>query len=82
MPPKGNARKGSGGANDATPENRSKQLACKKQCPPVLSDPTERESELNGVMDMLMDISSILQATEQFMAEVRADKVAEATHRE
>ena len=98
MPPKGTAKKGgSGAAKTATQKNRSKWPVHKSQPLPVsspaigedssdldrtLGNTAETESGLTGVMDMLMEISSRLQATEHFMDEVKADKAAEATRRE
>ena len=74
-------------------KKRSKQQACKSQPPPVYSPvisedlrdldepfdspPETVDSGLSGVMDMLMDISSQLQASEYFMEEVKLDRAAD-----
>ena len=49
----------------------------------MLGSPAERvDSGLSGIMDMLIDISSQLQATEHFIEEVKSDRAAEAAQRQ
>ena len=48
----------------------------------TVTHPVETETSLNTEMDMLVDISSRLSATEHFVDKVRADKAAEAAHRD
>ena len=47
----------------------------------TVTHPVETATSLNTVLDMLVDICSRLSATKHFVDEVRADKAAEATHR-
>ena len=94
MPPKGKGKKGNLAARLSPQRSRSKWSACKSQPLPVyssaigedssdldrtLGNPSETETGLTGVMDMLMAIiiNSRLQAIEHFMAEVKADKAAD-----
>ena len=90
-------KKGRGAAKAFTPKRRAKQPGCKSQHLPTYSSttredvskhkrtvthPVETETSLNTAMDMLVDISSRLSATEHFVDEARDDKPAEADHRD
>ena len=48
----------------------------------ILASPVETvELGMSEVMDLLLDISSQLQATEHFMEEVKSDRAAKAAQR-
>ena len=91
MPPKGKGKKGNGAAPGVTPKQRSKWAACKSQplpvyLPAIVEDLSDFDRTfgsqvetvdlgMSGVMDLLLDISSRLQATEHFMEEVKSVSV-------
>ena len=98
MPPKGKVKKGNVAAQAVTPTKRSKRPAHKSQPAPVyfpsvgedqchldktLGSPAETvDSGLSGVMDMLIDIFGWLQATDQFIEEVKLDRATEVAWRQ
>ena len=97
MSPKCKAKKGSSAATAVTQKNSARQPAHKSQpqqtyspttrkdtseLDRTLGNPGKTETSLNSVMDMLMDLSIRLQATEHFMDEDRANKAVKATLRE
>ena len=88
--------KTSGRAKPVTPSRMANQLAHKSQPLPTFTTiqgeepsesnstdnhPVDTEANLNAVMDMLVDISSYLAATEHIGDDVRDDKAAEAAQR-
>ena len=93
----GERKKGYGGTPDIMHKKKSKWPALKSQHPPVyfyairedlsdldntLDSPVETvETDMSGVMDLLLDISSQLQTTEHVMEEAKSDRSAEAVLR-
>ena len=86
--------KKNGADKTVTSTRRAKQPAQKSQLPPTFSHthgeepsgfirthshPVDTEPNYNGVMDILVDISSRLLASEHFVEQIRARKATEET---